>query len=202
MSSDTPKQPTIIRAAIEQALGELLWTGQPGRIETYDRETRLASVQPLIRVGRIDRATGERVLDTQPVIPSVPVIMLGTARAGISVAVQAGDTVWLAGSKFQLDGFLAAGGMTDPDDDRRNDPTDAVAFAGLFSSTDSPESSDDGLVVHGSRIRLGGLNALIPAARKTDTDAITVKLNSLIAALGNPVPVLVPPSCSSVVSLT
>lgn len=205
--SSTPKQSTIIRAAIERALANLAG-GRPGRVESYDPLKQRADVQPLILDGSRDLATGLRRADRQPVITDVPVLMLGTARSRTTMDIRPGDTVWLCSASGSLDRYLIQGGEVDPQDDRRHSISDAVCFPAVFDFASVPNNaSTDGIVLHTTRLRLGGPDASDPVVRKSDLDAVVTKLNTLIGLYNvhvHPVPGITagPASTTSLVSVS
>lgn len=104
----------------------------PGRIESFDADSKLADVQPLLS----ERWEVENGIESVqlPVIPSVPVIFPGSGPWRIQFPVKKGDEVLLVFGDRSLDVWQSQGGVTDPDDQRRHHLTDAVAILGLASS--------------------------------------------------------------------
>jgi hypothetical protein len=129
----------MTRSTLPGALGDLdakrmgdVHTSIPGRVETYDRTTQRASVQPLLQ--RSYRGEeGERIVETLPVIHDVPVVFPGSGDDYSDTwPISRGDIVWLQFAEASIDKWLhVGGGIVDPRDDRRFNMNDAVAFPGL-----------------------------------------------------------------------
>lgn len=101
---------------------------QPGRIESYDEDARLALVQPLLQSRKRDGA-----LVTRAAIPGVPVWRWAPGGYVLQASPKAGDECWLDFSGRSLERWKAAGGIVDPADGRVLHRGDAVAFVGGLS---------------------------------------------------------------------
>jgi len=128
----------------------------PGRIESYDADTRKADVLPLINEKYAD-GTVLRL----PIITNVPVVMPATNAARITLPIAAGDGVLIVFSQRSLDLWLSEGGITDAGDIRMHSMSDAVAIPGLFSFKDAPSSGTEieltqtDAVVRANKVALG-----------------------------------------------
>lgn len=165
--SSLPAHSTIIRGAIERMIANIAG-GRPARVESYDAAKQRAAVQPLVFAGRTDPATGDPVVERQPVITDVPILMLGTARSRTTIDIRPGDTVWVMSASCSLDRYLIQGGEVDPQDYRSHNISDAVAIPALFDFAHVPgDASTDGMILHTPRLRLGGPDASEAALKGT-----------------------------------
>lgn len=169
---NTPSLGASIRALIES---ELLAThiAMPARVLEYDASQQRVSVKPIIRRG-IFGEDGERVAEDIPAIEGVPVIFMGAGSIKITFPIPAGSVVWLMFSECSLDKWLTTGANdVDPDDDRRNALSDAVAIPGLLPFSDaSDQTHDTAAVFAASEIRLGSKDATALLALKSDVEAL------------------------------
>jgi hypothetical protein len=134
LESRTPIRAEVIRSAIEAALSEI-HVSMPGRVESYDAQTQLADVKPLLQ----ESAAGPVV--SLPVITGVPVIQPRSGGFRLSLPVAVGDTVHLVFCERSLDNWLANGGDVDPNDVRKFHLSDAVAYVGLHDNKNAFSSS-------------------------------------------------------------
>jgi hypothetical protein len=130
---------TLTRGADQQEILDAFTRGHlaelhtllPGRIETYDAATGIASVKPLLkRVYSIDGEDGEITErgEEYPVIPDCPVAFPRGGGAAITFPLKTGDPCWIMFAERSLDAWLDSDGKTvlDPDDARMHHLTDAV----------------------------------------------------------------------------
>ena len=132
----------------------------PGKVLSYDSSEQRATVQPIVRVGVVGE-DDERTSEKLPPIEGVPVIFPGAGSIKIIWPINAGDIVNLVFSECSIDKWLNSGASDlDPDDDRRNDLSDAVAIPGLLpfkNASDHAHATD--LVLAAPGIRLGSNTA-------------------------------------------
>ncbi len=176
----------VIKAHIEARLVDV-HTALPARVVSYDRLTRRASVQPLIKAPQ-KRETGTTI-EAMPVLSRVPVLFQGTSRNGITFPLQEGDLVWVMFSEQSLDNVLVSDGeVTDPKSPARFTLRGAVCIPGFNANTVSDQSDDAAMVMHGDEIKLGSKDAtskvaLVPGVEQAIRDAFTsASLNSAQAA--------------------
>jgi len=144
------------------------WIALPGRIESFDADKQRATVKPLVKKARTDEG-GNRIADSLPIITGVPVVFAGGGGFRETFPVAAGDTCELRWHSASLDRWLARGGEVDPEDDRRQHLSDAVAYVGLrdfahpltYVPTDRCSFGKDGsdgpaVEVTGSEVFVGG----------------------------------------------
>lgn len=183
MSIATTRDPTlaevfdIARNAIINSINVAI----PGRIEKYDEAEQKADVKPLIKLAQLG-SDGERIVDTLPVIPEVPVVFPRNGDYFMSLPLAKGDFVLLVVCSQSIDRWVASSGDdVDPADPRRHDWSDAVCLPGLFPFQSSLSSAhkdnmvlghDSGVQIHISMdlINLGEEDAaeFVALADKTD----------------------------------
>jgi hypothetical protein len=118
-----------------------LHTCLPGIISKFDPDTQTAEVQPAIK--RIFTETGAVHL---PLCVDVPVCFPGGGDWFFTFPVKAGDECILIFSERCIDGWAIDGEISEPEDYRQHDLSDAVAIVGInsqpkklasFNSTDA-----------------------------------------------------------------
>lgn len=131
MSDTSPTLKQVIRAMFEQKLAHVR-VGMPGEIVSFDKETQLAQVKPLLsdQIFDADGAVGSVALET---LQGVPVVFEGAASFAATWPVAAGDPCWLTFSDRSLDQWFERGGVVDPGDERGHDIADPIAFLGVRS---------------------------------------------------------------------
>jgi hypothetical protein len=117
----------LINSALDAALSDL-HTHLPGRVESYDPATGLASVVPLLK----RKYAADDAAIELPVIPGVPVMHPRAGNAWVKLPIAAGDMVLLEFSERSLDRWLEKGGVVDPEDPAKFSLNDAVAYPGLY----------------------------------------------------------------------
>lgn len=159
----------------------------PGRVESYDRATQSATIQPLIQRGFIDEE-GVRAVRDVPPINRVPVAFPGGGAYSITWDLAKGDTVLLVFSQRSLDKWKSSGDKVDPLDDRTHDVSDAVAIPGLRSlNNPTAQVASGAMVVGAPAIKLGGIaavdNVLKGTTYRTAEDLLIVGLAALATAI-------------------
>lgn len=155
----------LIRTAFVEFSGELR-VCLPGRIEKYDPDTHLASVQPLIKRKFYGRKTSELL----PVINRVPVMHPRTGKSLIRLPVASGDIVALVFSDRSLETWLQGDGTeTENFDTRQHHINDAYAILGGYPdkrkiTANNPDALEI-FVEPGTKITLGnGTDELLQIA--------------------------------------
>lgn len=167
----------VVRALVNARLVDV-HTALPARVVSYDRATRMASVQPIVKAPQ--RRESGTTLETMPVLTRVPVMFQCTSRNGVTFPIEAGDLVWVMFSEQSIDRVLITdGNPTDPKSPVRFTLQGAVCVPGFHTTqTVSDESDDDAMVVHGDEIRLGSKDAsqkvaLVPGVQDAIIGALT-----------------------------
>jgi len=132
-TSRSPELEEVLERAVEYYLDDL-HVCMPARVESYDASKQMVDVKPVLqrRVRFADQDVDDAVEDL-PVIPNVPVAFQRGGGAFLSFPLKQGDQVMLHFSHSSLDEWLSSSGdVTDPQDVRRHDITDAIAVPGLY----------------------------------------------------------------------
>lgn len=149
--SATPSLAQIINDAIEARLGRMN-TCLPARVVRVDVTKAQCDVEPVLR--SID-ASGNPV--TLPVISNVPIAVYRAGNAFISLPVKVGHFVELRFSQRSLDTWLTKGGIVDPNDRRKFNLSDAIAYPGVYPFSNPPTgaTADDVVIKNeGSKITI------------------------------------------------
>ncbi len=104
----------------------------PGRVEKYDSAEQKADVKPLVNNLTADR-DGNEIVEELPVIPGVPIAFPRAGGFFLTLPVKAGDLVTLIVCDRSVDNYKSGRGVvTDPDDFRAHDWSDAIAIPGFY----------------------------------------------------------------------
>lgn len=122
----TPTNTEVILAA-QASLTANLHTAMPGTVVSYNAAAGTAVIRPGFK--RLF-AESEAPVDL-PLLPSVPVMTIGTAESWVRFPIKAGDTVLLVFAERSIDRWMEQGGQVYPVDFRRHSLSDAVAIPGL-----------------------------------------------------------------------
>lgn len=134
MMEETPKtMAQVLPAVIKKYIGEARCI-IPANIQEYDKNTRKATVLPLIGY----RASNGQLVDIKP-ITDVPCCYLGGTSLSIDIEYQKGDTVLLSFSDYGIGNWKGSDGTTQvaPDNYSSHDLQDAIVLMGL-----APENKD------------------------------------------------------------
>ncbi len=143
----SPTLDNVLRRAMESHQMNI-HTSLPGRVETYDAATQLASVKPLIM--RAFVADETEVLEPLPIINNVPVRFPRAGKRFISMPIKPGHHVLLIFNERSIDKWQAGSGEdTDPTDLRMHNLSDAVALAGFYPDSEKLDDADPDNIVIG-----------------------------------------------------
>jgi hypothetical protein len=187
--SRSPNLAELLRVAMENRLLEV-HTSLPGRVEKINASTQTVDVKPLIKRRYAD-PDGTEVDESLPVIPRVPLAFPRAGNFKITWPIRKGDLVDLVFTETSRDNFKAGdGGEVDPDDFRRFDLSDAVAYPGGhpeskaltdFSPDHIEIGTDGGVIVsiHSDEIHLGSRQAsdALALASKVKSELDTLQGN-------------------------
>ena len=158
----------------------------PGRIENYDADTHLATVQPLLKVKLYQRKESELL----PFIHRVPVTHPRTSTSIIRLPVKKGDICTLIFSDRSIENFIAGDGEEkDPLDKRMHNISDAYAILGGYPegkpyTTNNPDALEIE-VSSGTKLTIGnGTDELLKIAHDAFTELKTLT-GELSATLTN-----------------
>lgn len=161
----------LIRVSFIEMAGELR-VCLPGRIETYDPDTHLASIQPLIK----RKFYGQENAELLPIVNRVPVIHPRTAKALIRLPVASGDIVTLIFADRSIEPWLQGDGVAaEALDTRQHHLSDAYALLGGYPegnpvTANNPDALEI-VVVEGTKITIGnGAAELLQLAHDAFTE--------------------------------
>lgn len=191
-----------VLAAWADALGDELHTAIPSRIESYDRGTQKAVVQPIVR-RNLEREDGSVAVELLPPVRGVPVfVSRGGGYFGPHFDLTPGDFALLIIAERDFSRFLQTGQLSNAPDSRLHHLAHAIAMPGLFPNASKLTGLTAGtmqlgrvggpsiITVTSSEIQLGGTTAL---AEHPNLDAhlaaISADLVTIAAAIGGaPIP--------------
>lgn len=188
---DEPRDPLLenLLEAHRDVMLQSLWLHLPGQITSYDADTGLASVVPMVQDGEIEEDGVTRTVKTLPEIHDCPVSFPGSGKNRQTFPVAVGDVCLVMWCSSSIARWVVTGQIVDPGDDRRCDYADAVVLPGLSSSKIPTDAPTDAIVIHadsGIKIQLGDSSiddaagaVVVHAAQKTWGQA----LNAAIAAM-------------------
>lgn len=163
-------------------------TAMPGRVEAYDSATQLADVKPLLKRVYVD-AEGNELVESLPVIPSVPVAFPRGGGYFISFPVEPGDYVELIFCERSIDQWMAQGGEVDPADPRLHPLDGAVAIAGVYPSTEAlPDAHAENMALGksgGTQIHFKPDGVVYTGEGATDFVALSTLVQTQLTALKN-----------------
>lgn len=138
--SSSPSLASAIKTFFDSRLSEVLHTCLPGKIESYNSETRKAIVAPLIKRKYLD----ETILSIKP-IENVPVMFYGAGQAILRLPENeiTGQTCTLIFTERSLDTWLNSGNISEPGSTRKFDITDAIAILSLNSFNNTDKGGND-----------------------------------------------------------
>ena len=167
-----------------QARLESVHTTLPGRIQSYNPDTRMAVVVPGIKL----RSLHGDVIEYKP-IAGVPVVWPGCKRFSlIPASLEAGDGVMLHFSEGSIGEWLSGDSIHDPEDETRFSLHDCIAVPGLWQPSrvpgdQKPGGADFGLLGSQGEV-LGGAGGKLDLRNKdTDMRAILEALQDILPAM-------------------
>lgn len=179
---------------------------KPGKVRTFDRTKKTASVEILFKRVLPTGATAE-----YPVLVDVPVVTIQGGGGSIQFPIAAGDQGLLFFSDRNIDAWFQTGSAAPPNDGRAHDVSDAFFLCGVNAINSALAPYDDNVnivVPSGKKLVLSGMATFDALgtemlALKADVDNLLTFVNSLIttfnthvhtsAAPGNPTTVPVAP---------
>ncbi len=134
----TPTMTEILKLSIEQRLCDL-YTSMPGSIVSYEKDTGLATVRPLLR--RKYKSDSDPI--DLPLISNVPVCFPSMGKSRLRFPVTAGDEGEIRWQMRSIDLWLKTGGVVDPLDPRKFNISDATFCLGLRSQANISKLNGD-----------------------------------------------------------
>ena len=144
--STTPSFSEVLNRAAKANASEMK-VSMPAEIIEYDYKTQKATVKPYFKRKYNDGNSQEH-----PLIYNVPVAHPRAGGSFIHVPIKKGHVVQLVFADRSLEKWLSNGSVSDPDDSRMHDVSDAIAYLGgyPFSNTASVSNGDDIIIKNGN----------------------------------------------------
>ena len=133
-NTKTPSLERLAQVAINSALKDV-HTALPGIIEAFDSDTQLAEIQ--IAVSRI--YVNDRVIPI-PKLIKVPVWFPRGGGFTITLPVKKGDECLVVFNERSIDNWNKFGDVRKPNDKRKHDISDGIAFVGFSSQPNKIDS--------------------------------------------------------------
>lgn len=132
MALITPSHADILNVAFENMLGDFR-VAMPGIIKTYDATKQTAEIQLMVK-RVLEDETGERVEESFPVLPDVPIVFPRGGGFGVTLPLAAGNNVIVVFCDLSIDQWRAKNKETAPDDLRMHGLGGAIAIPGLYAT--------------------------------------------------------------------
>lgn len=167
-----------------------MWTALPGYItEISELAGQLTvKVQPSIKGIQTDQA-GKSTYVQMPVLPDVPVIIMGGGGYSAVFPIAVNDEALVVFSSRNIDGWWQSGGIQPPGDQRQHDLSDGFAIVGprnktrpisAYPSTTMQLRSDDKSVYMELDKPNGTLNLVAPTLIHLTAPTVTVTASTKI----------------------
>lgn len=175
-------------------------TAFPAKVVSYDADTQTAQLEPQIAEISRDIDSGERVTESLPILPDVPVVFPRGGGFFLSFPLAAGDYVLVVCSKYSIDRWRSTAQAGDPGDTRTFGLSGAIAIPGVYpnsgaldnaSGTNLVIGKDSGhrITITSSQTQVGGTSHA--AAKASVVDA---KISALESAVGPAINAITPGS--------
>lgn len=99
----------------------------PGIIQSYDKGTNTAEIQPAIREEIVNEDNSISYLNL-PLLINVPVVFLTSTEGGLTLELKRGDECLVFFSDLSIDNFWLNGNVQNPIEVRRHDLSDGIAI--------------------------------------------------------------------------
>jgi len=160
----TPTLSEVINLAIENNSYNL-HTSIPAIVESFDYTKKTISAKIALK----RKYKSENQSKELPILTDIPILYPQTNKSIISFPLEKKDPVLLIFSERSIDAWKTTGGITDPQDTRKHNISDAIAIPGVF-----PISG--GIQIEEKNFLLKFNNALI---KLTDNDKISIGNNTV-----------------------
>lgn len=199
MSTETPTLLDVIELAIQIETAHQHHQ-IPGRVESYDAAKQEVVVTPMLKV--VSRnADEERLVDTLPVLPAIPVEWPRGGGYFMCMPLEAGDEGTLFFTDHDLAAWRDSGAVSDPGDERRFALGGAVFRPGLCSIARVLTGAGTGHLVlgkeggpaihlDGSTVQLGAAGGFPVVVAATGPTGLETWITAVSSALGLTPPAL------------
>lgn len=143
----------------------------PGRIQSYDKDSRTATVKPSVR----QRTLHGELLDIPP-IAGIPVVWPSSGAFSLVGDLALGDGVMLVFAETSIGSWIKGSGDADAEDETRFSLHDAIAVPGLWARSKVPSTHDLRKAVWGlasQSVTIGASNGGLVVVQNATTDLRT-----------------------------
>ena len=145
----SPSLANSLRKAIESQTQDV-HVCFPGRVQAYDSKEQKADIQPLINRLTV-RADGTELTEQFPEFPDVPIRFARSAGFFLTFPIKVGDFVTVHIMDRSIDKWIKSEGeISNPDDSKSHDLSDAFAVPGLYPFSKSIQDIDTEAMAFGS----------------------------------------------------
>ena len=151
-----------------QSRMEMVHTMLPARIQSYNKDTRIAVVKPSVK----HRTMHGEVLDIKP-IPGVPVVWPSSSTFSVYGDLAKGDGVLLIFAESAIGSWMKSSVDVAAEDETRFSLHDAIAVAGLWSKPTVPTDHNLGDAVWGMAskyLAIGGTASGLAVLKNQNSD--------------------------------
>jgi len=165
MERITPAE--TLRRVLDARLSDL-HTALPGRVRSYDSTSQTADIEPMIKRGvPTGGEEDEVVLETLPVLPSVPILFPSGGQCFVTFPLAVGDPVLLVFSERDTSHYRATGAVSDPGVPTMHGLSGAVAIPCAFGPRSAAMSG-----VSSTDLVVGRANGLANITVKSGTTEV------------------------------
>lgn len=114
----------------------------PGIIQSYNKETNTAEIQPAIREEIVNEDNSVSYMNL-PLLINVPILFPKCSNGGITFPLSQNDEVLVFFSDLSYDNFWLYGNVQNPIEVRRHDLSDGLAIPTVISKKNTQANSDN-----------------------------------------------------------
>lgn len=149
----------------------------PGIIQSYNKATNTAEIQPAIREEIVNEDNSVSYVNL-PLLINVPILFPMCLNGGVTLPLQQGDEVLVLFSDLSYDNFWVHGNIQNPIEVRRHDLSDGLAIPTAISRKNTKYVSD-GLNIKLGNAQIKMLNNEITFSNSSGQITLTQMINLL-----------------------
>ncbi len=177
---DNPTEAELIRRALASRLADV-HVSMPGIVVSYDATTKTATIQPAIKRVLFDDAD-DRVVETIPPIPNVPVEFPGAGSLTLHFTLAAGDTGRLNFCTNSIAEWRQTGKVSEPASLKLHDLGSCTFTPGLRHRSNVNPDTDESIGKPGG-LRLSFTETAIKAGLGAEAVALASLVEARISAI-------------------
>lgn len=144
--TDTPSFTDVLEGFVDVKLRGVR-TAIPARVKSFDAANQTIEAEPMVHSVLTD-PDGNTFTTTDPVLPKVRVQYQRGGGYFMAFPLQPGDFVWLMCCDRSIESWLATGQLSEPEDGRHHDLSDAFAIPGAFpEGAELQDANGENLVI-------------------------------------------------------